>query len=98
MEEIFLQKSKSIEVMLEQLTPEMIERIKSAIEIGKWPDGSSVKAEQLEHCMQLLILYEARNLSASERTGSKLKNCYSGSHPESEVILELRDDNNGETG
>lgn len=98
MEEIFLQKSKSIEVMLEQLTPEMIERIKSAIEIGKWPDGSSVKAEQLEHCMQLLILYEARTLPASERTGSKLKNCYSGSHSESEVILELRDDNNGETG
>ena len=60
--------------------------------------SSSVKAEQLEHCMQLLILYEARTLSASERTGSKLKNCYSGSHSESEVILELRDDNNGETG
>jgi uncharacterized protein YeaC (DUF1315 family) len=96
MEEIFLQKSKSIEVMLEQLTPEMIEQIKSAIEIGKWPDGSSVKAEQLEHCMQLLILYEARTLPESARTGSKLENCHSRS--ELEVILELRDDKIGETG
>ena len=96
MEEIFLQKSKSIEVMLEQLTPKMIEQIKCAIEIGKWPDGSSVKAEQLEHCMQLLILYEARTLPESARTGSKLENCHSRS--KSEVILELRYDKNGETG
>jgi uncharacterized protein YeaC (DUF1315 family) len=96
MEEMFLQKSKSIEVMLEQLTPKMIEQIKCAIEIGKWPDGSSVKAEQLEHCMQLLILYEARTLPESARTGSKLENCHSRS--KSEVILELRDDKNGETG
>jgi uncharacterized protein len=94
MEELFLQKPESMEAMLEQLTPEMVGRIKTAIEIGKWQDGSSLEAEQLEHCMQLLILYEARTLPESARTGSKLENCHSNS--ETEVVIELRDSMNEE--
>lgn len=67
--------SDSIENLVSQLNTDVYERIKLAIELGKWADGSRLTSEQLENCMQLLILYEAHNLGESERTGQKLGAC-----------------------
>lgn len=70
-----VQDSDSIENLVSQLTADIYERIKLAIELGKWADGSRLSTEQLENCMQLLILYEARNFAESERTGQQLASC-----------------------
>lgn len=57
------------EQLIEQLTPEIYERFKRAIEIGKWPDGSAVSAEQKAHCMEAVIAYEAKHMPEEQRTG-----------------------------
>jgi len=42
----------NIEQMLAILNPEIVERLKTAVEIGKWPNGIALTKEQREICMQ----------------------------------------------
>ena len=68
----------SMDDILDALTPAIYENLKQAIELGRWQDASRLSTEQLEHAMQLVILYEARHLPEQDRTGSPLKdNCKS---------------------
>lgn len=48
---------------------DVYQRFKSAIETGRWPDGSSVSEEQKQTCMQAIILYEQKHVAADQRTG-----------------------------
>ncbi len=59
----------NIQDVASQLQPEIIEKFKTAIEIGKWPDGKTLTSEQRETCMQAVIAYEHAHLSEEERTG-----------------------------
>ena len=68
---------ESMEDLLRQMTSEIYGNLKTAIELGKWSDGSILEREQLENCMQLLILYEARTLPEEFRTGNRLNSCNS---------------------
>ncbi len=52
----------------EALTPDVIEKFKTAVEIGKWPDGKKLSQEQRETCMQAVIAYEHKNVEEAERT------------------------------
>jgi uncharacterized protein len=58
-----------IEAILQMITPEVHERLKCAVEIGKWEDGIALNREQRALCLQAIIVYEARHLDASARTG-----------------------------
>lgn len=58
-----------IEEILNIMTPELYQRFRRAIELGKWPDGRPVSREQLATCMQSVIAYEARHVQPHERTG-----------------------------
>lgn len=62
----------SMEELIAALTPEMYSKLRTAIELGKWQDGVRLTAEQLEQCMELMILYEARNMPEEQRTGANL--------------------------
>lgn len=54
----------------QQLSPEIYERFKQALELGKWPDGRVLSKEQKEICLQAVILYEtAQGIPAHQRTG-----------------------------
>ena len=64
---------QSMQELIATMTPEIYENLRSAVELGKWQDGSRLSARQLEHCMEAVILYEAQNLPPSERTGAPLK-------------------------
>lgn len=55
--------------LIDTITPEIYANLKQAIEIGKWPDGRAVTAEQRELCMQAVIAYEAKHVAETERTG-----------------------------
>lgn len=55
--------------LLENLSPELYELLKNAIEIGKWADGSRMSREQVEQAMQIVIAYEANNVAADQRVG-----------------------------
>lgn len=54
----------------QQLSPEIYDRFKLALELGKWPDGRSLSKEQKEICLQAVILYEtAQGIPENQRTG-----------------------------
>jgi uncharacterized protein YeaC (DUF1315 family) len=59
----------SFQQLLDSITPAVYESLKRAVEIGKWPDGRVLTAEQRELSMQAVIAYEQKHLAEHERTG-----------------------------
>lgn len=59
----------SDEEFLNVLDEDIIQRFKTAIEIGKWPDGRELTDAQKETCMQAIIVFEHKNLPEDQRTG-----------------------------
>lgn len=55
--------------MLAVLTPDVVEKLKRAVEIGKWPDGRALSADQRLTCMQAVIAWESKYLPEAERSG-----------------------------
>lgn len=70
--QLFLQRPESMEQLLDCINPEVYSALKLAIEIGKWEDGKRLSPEQLELCMQAVILYETKNLPEQDRVGYAL--------------------------
>lgn len=52
-----------------QLTPDVYQNLKRAVELGKWPDGRVLTREQRETCMQAVIAYEHAHLPPEEQSG-----------------------------
>ena len=48
----------NIEQMLAVLNPEIVERLKTAVEIGKWPNGIALTKEQRENRMQAVYAWK----------------------------------------
>ncbi len=55
--------------LLDNITPNIYQNLKRAVELGKWPDGNTLTKEQRELCMQAVIGWEAKHLPENERTG-----------------------------
>ncbi|MBJ3813940.1 DUF1315 family protein [Shimwellia pseudoproteus] len=51
----------NLDDMITSLTPEVYQRLATAVELGKWPDGVALTAEQKENCLQLVMLWQSRN-------------------------------------
>ncbi|ROP61627.1 hypothetical protein EDF81_0099 [Enterobacter sp. BIGb0383] len=51
----------SLESLIEGMTEDVYQRLATAVELGKWPDGVALTAEQKENCLQLVMLWQARN-------------------------------------
>lgn len=58
-----------IEEVLKVMTPDLYQRFRRAIELGKWPDGKPLSQDQMNTCIQSVIAYEAKHLPPEERTG-----------------------------
>lgn len=54
---------------IENITPEIYENLKTAVELGKWSDGRKLTPEQKEICLGAMIAWEIQNLPEEERTG-----------------------------
>lgn len=59
----------TVEELIEALTPAMLADLKRAVELGKFPDGRSVSAEQRELMLEAILRYEALHLPEDARTG-----------------------------
>lgn len=59
----------NIEETLKVMTPDLYQRFKRAIELGKWSDGRRLSQDQLATCIQSVIAYEMQHLPPQERTG-----------------------------
>jgi len=57
-----------INALLSVLTPEIYEKFKKAIELGKWESGEKLSEEQRATCFQSLIAYEHEYLEKEQRT------------------------------
>ena len=80
----------NIEQMLAVLDPEIVGRLKTAIEIGKWPNGVVLTKEQRQICMQAVYAWEMKNLPETERSGyidrgTKEEDEHCDSHVEEEL-------------
>ncbi|MCP5344815.1 MAG: DUF1315 family protein [Pseudomonadales bacterium] len=63
------EKPASLEALIETITPEIHQNLKMAVETGRWANGVRLSQEQVEHCMQAIIAYEAQHLSEEQRVG-----------------------------
>ena len=59
----------TVNELVESLTPSMVNDLKQAIELGKFPDGQVISNEQKELMIEATILYDAMKLPQEERTG-----------------------------
>lgn len=57
------------EQLIQAMTPEMHQSLKRAIELGKWPDGRKLTAEQSDICMRAVIAYDQEHKPENERVG-----------------------------
>ena len=47
--------------MIAAMTPEVYQRLVTAVETGKWADGVALTPEQKENSLQLVLLWQARH-------------------------------------
>ncbi|MBA1187784.1 DUF1315 family protein [Pseudomonas entomophila] len=74
--------------MIENITPEIYESLKTAVELGKWSDGRRLTQEQKELSMQALIAWELQNLPEDQRTGYMgVQECASKSAPIPNILF-----------
>lgn len=52
--------------VVENLSPELYQRLKHAVETGKWPEGTTVDDAQLQSAMQIVMAYQAKILQSDE--------------------------------
>ena len=62
----------TINELVGRMSPEIYERLKEAVALGRFNEQERMSEELLGQCMQLLILYEAHHLESHERTGAPL--------------------------
>jgi uncharacterized protein YeaC (DUF1315 family) len=48
-----------IQQLVQAMTPEVYENLRSAVETGKWPDGTPLNEEQRSNSMQAVLMYQA---------------------------------------
>ena len=75
MDEILSASPESIEELITLMTEETYKLVKTAVELSKWDDGTRLTKEQIEHCLQILILYEARHLPDDRQVGNSIPSC-----------------------
>ena len=63
----------TIHELVGRMSPEIYERLKEAVALGRFNEQERMSEELLGQCMQLLILYEAHHLESHERTGAPLQ-------------------------
>lgn len=59
----------NIEQMLAVLNEDIVNRFRTAVEIGKWENGVALTAEQRATCMQAVLAWEHKHLPEEQRTG-----------------------------
>ena len=50
-----------INELVASMTPEVYQRLATAVETGKWPDGVALTPKQKENSLQLVMLWQARH-------------------------------------
>ncbi|QSX28464.1 YeaC family protein [Shewanella cyperi] len=52
--------------IIDEMPHEVYERMRSAVELGKWEDGSVLSEEQRDNTLQVVMLYQARRMQQDQ--------------------------------
>lgn len=52
--------------VIDTMPDEVYQKLVSAVELGKWQDGSLLTEQQKESTLQLVMLYQARRLNQTD--------------------------------
>ncbi|MGL4269919.1 MAG: YeaC family protein [Plesiomonas sp.] len=50
-----------VDSLISAMTPEVYERLRRAVETGKWADGTALTEVQKETSLQAVLIWQARN-------------------------------------
>ncbi len=67
MTDILQSKPATFEELLAGMTAEIHASLKTAVELGKWPNGDRLTPQQVELCLQAVIAWDLKNLPEAER-------------------------------
>ena len=67
------------EDLIANITPDIYQTLKRAVELGKWTDGSVLNKQQKESSLQAVIAYELEHQEKEERSGYIAQSCKSSS-------------------
>ena len=60
----------TLEQLIQSLTPEVYENLKTAVETGRWPNGVPLQDGQRELCLEAILRYEvAHEIPEDQRVG-----------------------------
>lgn len=94
----------SIDNMVSNLTPQVYENLKTAVELGKWADGTVLSEQQKAQTLQLVMAYQSKVLKSTEhftigadgnivnRKKSDLKNQFKEEAAEQDAIARFNHD------
>ena len=57
----------NIDNLVQNITPELFERLQYGASTGKWPDGTPLSDEQKQQTVQLVMLYQAKIAQSNEQ-------------------------------
>jgi uncharacterized protein YeaC (DUF1315 family) len=49
----------NIQQLIQAMTPQIYENLRTAVEIGKWPDGNPLTEEQKGNSLRAVLMYQA---------------------------------------
>jgi len=55
--------------LIDTMSPEIYQKLKRSLEVGKWPDGKPLTAGQRHQTMQAIIAWGENHLPENERVG-----------------------------
>lgn len=55
-----------LDQLIGAMSPPVYEKLREAVETGKWLDGSPLTDAQKEQCMQAVLLYQAKVLDSDQ--------------------------------
>lgn len=80
----------TLEQLIKSLTPEIYQNLRNAVELGRWPDGRKLEAQQRELCMEAIIHYEQiHDLPAEQRVGYMEDACKSSGKDDHDDVQTL---------
>jgi hypothetical protein len=58
-----------LDELISQMTPEVHENLRRAVELGKWSNGTPLTQQQKEHSLEAVIAYEEKYMSEQDKVG-----------------------------
>ncbi|PIP80544.1 MAG: hypothetical protein COW84_04695 [Gammaproteobacteria bacterium CG22_combo_CG10-13_8_21_14_all_40_8] len=87
--------------VIETMSPEIYQKLKTAVELGKWENGQRLTPQQLESALQATLLYAAINDLGKDElftissdgeilTGSEAKKSYRARRLNESISIEIQ--------